>query len=384
MVVDTKTETVNVLLVDDEQVDCRLVKLALANSSESIHFNVETVDTLSEATERLSRNDYDIVLLDLGLPDSSGMDTLEEAHKVNPDVPMIVLTGLSDEEMGIEAIKRGAEDYLIKGKSFEFALCRIVRYTIERKRAAQKQVKLIKELERANKELKDFVSIVSHDLKAPLRGIKSLANWVVADYADKISDDGKEQMNLLLTSVERMHNLIDGVLRYSKVGRIEEKQIQINLNKFVPELIDMIGPPENIAITVENELPVIECAETHIMQLFQNLLSNAIKYIDKPQGQIRIGCVEENGFWKFSVADNGPGIEEKHFEKIFRIFQRLSPHDEPESTGVGLTVVKKIVELYGGMIWVESKPGEGSTFLFTLLKQEEPVKDAKLEASIAI
>ena len=117
--------------------------------------------------------------------------------------------------------------------------------------------------------------------------------------------------------------------------------------------------------------------------MFQNLLSNAVKYMDKPKGLITIGCVQENGFWKFSVADNGPGIEEKHFEKIFQIFQTLSPRDEVESTGVGLSVVKKIVELYGGKIWVESKPGEGSTFFFTLPKPESEVEyNAKLEADI--
>jgi len=107
-----------------------------------------------------------------------------------------------------------------------------------------------------------------------------------------------------------------------------------------------------------------------------------VKYMDKPQGRVRIGCVEENGFWKFSVADNGPGIEEKHFERIFKIFQTLSPRDEFESTGVGLTVVKKIVELYDGRIWVESEPGKGSTFFFTLPKKEMGVKDAKYGANI--
>jgi signal transduction histidine kinase len=107
-----------------------------------------------------------------------------------------------------------------------------------------------------------------------------------------------------------------------------------------------------------------------------------VKYMDKPQGRIEVGCIEENGFWKFSVTDNGPGIEEKYFEKIFKIFQTLSPRDKFESAGIGLTVTKKIVELYNGKIWVESEPGQGSTFFFTLPKQEMGVKDAKLEANI--
>jgi light-regulated signal transduction histidine kinase (bacteriophytochrome) len=220
--------------------------------------------------------------------------------------------------------------------------------------------------------LKEFASIVSHDLKAPLRGIKTLANWILSDCGDKLGNQANEQMNLLLERVERMYNLIEGALQYSRAGRAEEKQVQVNLNNFVPEIINMVVPPENITVTIENELPVIECEETHIMQVFQNLLSNAIKYMDKPQGWIKVGCVEQDGFWKFSVADNGPGIEEKHFERIFKIFHALPTSPDFQGTGVGLTVAKKIVELYDGKIWVESKVSEGSTFFFTLPKSDAP------------
>jgi light-regulated signal transduction histidine kinase (bacteriophytochrome) len=253
----------------------------------------------------------------------------------------------------------------------------------KRKKAEERQAQLLEEVESINQELKDFAYIVSHDLKAPLRGIKTLTDWMLTDYADKFDEEGKEQMNQLTKRADRMHNLIDGILTYSRVGRVKEKQIQVNLNELVPDIIDMIAPPENIAITIENELPIVECEQTRIGQVFQNLLSNAVKYMDKPQGRINIGCVEEDGFWEFSVSDNGPGIEEKYFEKIFKMFQTLSPRDEFESTGVGLAVVKKIVELYDGKIRVESKPGEGSTFFFTLPKQNLEVKnDAELEANI--
>ncbi len=249
----------------------------------------------------------------------------------------------------------------------------------ERKSAEEKQDELLKKVDHINKELKEFASIVSHDLKAPLRGIKTLANWILSDCADKLGEQANEQMNLLLERVERMHNLIEGTLQYSRVGRIEGKRMQINLNNFIPEIINMVVPPDNITVTIENELPVIECEEVHIMQVFQNLLSNAIKYMDKPQGRIKVGCVEQDGFWKFSVEDNGPGIEEKHFEKIFKIFQALPTSPDFVGTGVGLTVAKKIVELYDGKIWIESKVGEGSTFFFTL-----PKSDVNQEAPIVV
>lgn len=251
-----------------------------------------------------------------------------------------------------------------------------------RKKAEQRQAQLLEELKKTNRELNDFAYITSHDLKAPLRGIATLANWISTDYADKLDEQGRKQINLLTGRVNRMHNLIDGILQYSRIGRVKEEKVVVNLNEFVPEVIDMIAPPENITITVENELPTIECERTRIMQVFQNLIGNAVKYMDKPQGRIKVGCVEENGFWKFSVADNGPGIEEKYFEKIFQIFQTLSPRDEVESTGIGLSLVKKIVEMYGGKVWVESKPGKGSTFFFTLPKQETGVRNEELQANI--
>jgi signal transduction histidine kinase len=252
---------------------------------------------------------------------------------------------------------------------------------IERNRAEELQ-QAYNELEKVNKELNDFAYIVSHDLKAPLRGIKTLASWLTNDLKDNVDNDNKEQLNLLLSRVDRMHNLIDGILQYSRVGRIQEEIVLIDLNQLVSDIIDSLAVPDNISITIENELPTIELGQTQTIQIFQNLLSNAVKYMDKPQGCITIGCVEEDGFWKFTIADNGPGIEEQYFEKIFKMFQTLSPRDEFESTGVGLTVVKKIIERCSGKIWVESEVGQGSKFLFTLPKQEEVIKNEKLQANL--
>jgi len=253
----------------------------------------------------------------------------------------------------------------------------------ERKDAEQKQAELLAEVESINRELKDFAHIVSHDLKAPLRGIKSLVSWLMSDYADKLDEEGKKQMNMVQSRVDRMHNLIDGVLAYSRVAHQSEERAQVELNELVADVIEMLAAPENISITVSEELPTIDFEPTRIAQVFQNLLGNAIKYMDKPQGQISVGCVAKYGFWKFSVTDNGPGIEEAHFERIFQMFQTLSARDEFESTGVGLTVIKKIVEMYGGKIWVESEPGQGSTFYFTVPKQKTEVTDARIEANIA-
>jgi len=147
----------------------------------------------------------------------------------------------------------------------------IIRDITERKKADERQAQLLEEVESINQELKDFAYIVSHDLKAPLRGIKTLADWMLTDYADKFDEEGKGQMNQLIKRADRMHNLIEGVLTYSRVGRVKEGQVRVNLNELVPDIIDMIAPPENIAITIENELPVVECEPTRIGQVFQGI-----------------------------------------------------------------------------------------------------------------
>ena len=244
----------------------------------------------------------------------------------------------------------------------------IVRDISKRKLEEEQKARLMDDLESANEELRNFAHVVSHDLKAPLRAIGALADWLSTDYADKFDDEGKEHMRLLVSRVHRMSNLIDGILQYSRVGRVREAPVELDLDQVVHEVIDLLSPPANITIRVENPLPRIIAEPTRIQQIFQNLLSNAINYMDKPQGEIRIACCVEGEQWKFSIADNGPGIEARHFERIFQLFQTLAPRERIESTGVGLALVKKIVEMYGGQIWVDSKTGEGSTFFFTLPK----------------
>jgi two-component system sensor kinase FixL len=250
------------------------------------------------------------------------------------------------------------------------AYCIVIVQDITEKHAAeQKQAALLQKVAQINEELSHFAYVVSHDLKAPLRGVKLITEWLCADYADKLGDDAKEQLGLLQSRVARMHDLIDGILQYSRVGRVQQENEDVDLNRLIPSLIDGIAPPEHIRILVEPGLPVMECGKTRISQVFQNLLSNAVKFMDKPAGEVRVGCVEDDEFWRFSVSDNGSGIEAKYFDRIFRLFQTLTPRDEFESTGVGLAVVKKIVELYGGRIWVESEVGRGSTFFFTMPKR---------------
>ncbi len=221
-----------------------------------------------------------------------------------------------------------------------------------------------------NTELKEFAYIVSHDLKAPLRAISQLTHWIAEDYANAFDEDGRMQMDLILQRVKRMDSLIEGILRYSRIGQIRGKMERIDLNELIAELVASIAPPETIQISIANELPVVYLDTLRVGQLFQNLIENAIKYMDKDKGVVEINCTKEENFWQFTISDNGPGISKKYHDKIFQIFQTLSPRDENESTGIGLALVKKIVSIYGGEIWVEAEEGHGTTFFFTLPDKE--------------
>ena len=176
------------------------------------------------------------------------------------------------------------------------------------------------DLETANKELKEFAYVVSHDLKAPLRGISQLAQWLQIDYTDKLGEEGQEQLDLLAAQARRMNALIDGILHYSRAVHGSEREEAIDLNVFVPQVIAMLMPPARITIQLVYNLPVIYGDPIRVTQVFQNLLSNAVKFMDKPDGQIRVSCEDTGTLWTFHVEDNGPGIDPRHHERIFQIF----------------------------------------------------------------
>jgi light-regulated signal transduction histidine kinase (bacteriophytochrome) len=232
-----------------------------------------------------------------------------------------------------------------------------------------RQVKVYEEkLLAANKELEDFAYIISHDLKAPLRGISTLTNWLTEDYKSDLDEEGQELIILLNKRVVRMHGLIDGVLQYSRAGRQKIERVTLDINKIIEEIIDTLSPPEHIKVSITTEMPIIENDATQIRQLFQNFMSNAIKYNDKPNGIVMVSCKDLNTHWEFCVADNGPGINPKYHEKIFQIFQTLHKKDEFESTGIGLTIVSKIITQNEGKIRIESEEGAGAKFFFTIRK----------------
>ncbi len=239
---------------------------------------------------------------------------------------------------------------------------------IDQREQAEEQLNiLLDDLERINTELQDFAYIVSHDLKAPLRGISSLAKWLNQDYADILDDKGRRYLGQMLDRTKRMHRLIKGVLQYSRLGRIEIKPERLETDALTRQVIATISPPENIAVRIEGTLPPVIFDKTLLHQLFQNLIKNAINHLGKPTGEVIVSGMDKGTYWEFTVRDTGVGIEARHFERIFRIFQSLKPRKETQqSAGIGLSLVKKIVERNGGTVWVESTVGQGSAFFFTI------------------
>lgn len=229
-------------------------------------------------------------------------------------------------------------------------------------------------LERSNSELDDFVYIISHDLKEPVRGIYSYSQFLIEDYADILDDSGRSKLHSLKKLSRRMEDLIDKLLYYSRLGRTELAFTQMDLNKIVEEVLDMLEPmieAEKATIHIDSPLPTIVCDQARVGEIFRNLITNGMKYNDNVTKTIHIGVTQNHpnfpGVPVFYIQDNGIGIPAKHHESVFKMFKRLHGRDAyGGGTGSGLTIVKKIVNRHGGKIWIEEGKGGGTVFYFTL------------------
>jgi len=236
---------------------------------------------------------------------------------------------------------------------------------LEREKRTQELERLTKALEMSNRELDQFAYAASHDLKAPLRGIANLAQWIDDDMGERLSDESKEHLRLLNSRVQRMQTLVDGMLAYARATKRQSSRERVDVGRLVREVVDLLQPPAQVTIHIDSALPTVEAERVPFQQVVLNLMSNAIKYGKSDAPTIAFGAAEMENQHDFHVADNGPGIAPESHDRIWEIFQTLESREKTDSTGIGLAVVKKIVESQGGKVWVESKPGSGATFHFT-------------------
>lgn len=227
---------------------------------------------------------------------------------------------------------------------------------------------LLQKLKHQNEQLNDYAHLVSHDLKSSLRNLSALLAWVKEDCSEKIGEESVGNLNLMEEKIEKMDQFLEDIINYSEIGATSLKTTTIDLNKKLINIIDSIPIPKNISVVVKGNLPVLKADARRLRQVFQNLISNAVNFNDKENGLVEVGVEEAEDFYTFSVKDNGQGIPKEYHEKIFNTFTTLGYQEK--STGIGLSVVKRVLDLYGGEIWLESEVSKGSTFYFTLPKNK--------------
>ena len=249
----------------------------------------------------------------------------------------------------------------------------VLRDVSEARRIRAEREQLIAALQRSNQELDQFAYVASHDLKAPLRGIANLSSWIEEDLGDAVDSPTREKLDLLRGRVQRMDALIDGILQYSRAGRKPGKPERVDTGALANEVAELLAPSSDVSILVASDMPEIVTDKVPLQQVFLNLIGNAVKHAGRAGARVAVGWCERGNEMEFSVADNGPGIAPRYQDRIFGIFQTLVTRDKVEGAGIGLAVVKKIVEAKGGRVWIESSEGEGATFHFTWPKREKAV-----------
>lgn len=328
--------------------------------------SADIVQTAEKFTEFVRKDSYDVVLADYKLPNWNGMESVELLRREGLDVPVILVSGALGELTAVDCIKRGAADYVLKDH-----LARLpgsVRQAVREKVLRQDHKQGQGELARSNRDLEQFAYVASHDLQEPLRMVATYTQLLAQRYQGRLDADADKYIHYAVDGAMRMQKLVQDLLAFSRVGRqgkpLQSTDCDVVLQTSLKNL--EVAVQESGAVVQHAQLPAVMADSSQLVQVFQNLIGNAIKFRSSEPPSIRVSAEAKGKEWVFSVADNGIGIAAEQTENVFVIFRRLHTREEYPGNGIGLSICKKIVEQHGGRIWVESEPGCGSNFQFTL------------------
>jgi signal transduction histidine kinase len=367
-------------LVEDNPGDARLIQEMLREPPVT-QFRLTHATRMDELLESIEREPIEVLLLDLGLPDSQGMETFHRINDRAPELPIVIFSGADDEQLASIAVSSGAQDYLVKGRINSFLLKRAIRYAMERKRAEEEIRTLNRELERrvaertaqlvrANKELEAFSYSVSHDLRAPLRHIEGYVAMLQRVTKGTLAPKAERYLDTISAASVEMGHLIDNLLSFSRMSAEEMTEARVELTPLVGEVVrNLQMATSDRAITWRiAPLPTVIGDLSMLRQVLANLLDNAVKYTRKRErAEIEVGvCGREDGREVLFVRDNGAGFDMRYYDKLFAVFHRLHAPDDFEGTGIGLATVRRIIDRHGGRTWAKGTVDEGATFYFTL------------------
>ncbi|MGC2557905.1 MAG: ATP-binding protein [Terriglobales bacterium] len=353
-----------VLAVEDNPTDIELTMHALQRGGfDAVYAAVQTKE---EFTERLRHADYDVILTGYNLPSWNGMETVEVLREEGLDIPVIVVSGYLGELRAVECIKQGAADYVLKDHLLR--LPDAVGRALREKKLREEHRRDQEDLTRSNRDLEQFAYVASHDLQEPLRMVAIYTQLLAERYQGKLDENADKYIHYAADGATRMQVLVKDLLAFSRVGSQGAKFRPTDCAAAVEiALQNLRAAVQESGARVEcGPVPAVVADPTQLVQLFQNLIGNALKFRGSKTPVVSVTAEQTKQETIFSVADNGIGIAPEHAELVFAIFKRLHSRTEYPGSGIGLAICKKIVERHGGKIWVESQPGHGCTFRFTL------------------
>ena len=370
----------HVLLVEDSESDAALIVRHLSTADYDVSH--ERVESAGQMRAALEQPDWDIVIADYKLPGFDAPAALAILQQSGLDLPFLVVSGQIGEETAVALMKAGAYDYLMKDHLARLAPVvqrelGEARMRRERRRGEEKLRLSVQELARSNAELEQFAYVVSHDLQEPLRMVASYVQLLDERYKDQLDSNAREFIAYAVDGATRMKRMITDLLTYSRTGKNGKEIVAVAceaaLGQACADLRACIT--ETTAEISHGPLPTVPGDAAQFAHLFQNLIGNAIKFRSQAPPRVHVSAEQNGKEWVFSVRDNGIGLDPQFADRIFLVFQRLHGREDYPGTGIGLAIARKIVEHRGGRIWVESEPGKGATFRFTVPAHHPGAKD---------